>query len=76
MQATYLILVEQSGAEKGVGTTELLYYNALLSLPFLIVVSTTLLTGIAVHKPAATVGPLFRFTGPDYESGTGNEGCM
>ncbi|BDA44780.1 UDP-N-acetylglucosamine/UDP-glucose/GDP-mannose transporter [Coccomyxa sp. Obi] len=38
LQATYLILVEQSGAEKGVGTTELLYYNALLSLPFLIVV--------------------------------------
>lgn len=39
LQATYLILVEQSGAEKGVGTTELLYYNALLSLPALVAVS-------------------------------------
>ena len=38
LQAAYLILVERSGAEKGVGTTELLYINALLSLPFLAVV--------------------------------------
>lgn len=39
LQAAYLILVERSGAERGVGTTELLYTNALLSLPFLAVVS-------------------------------------
>ena len=38
LQASYLILVERSGAERGVGTTELLYYNAILSLPFLFVV--------------------------------------
>ena len=46
LQASYLILVEQSGAEKEVSTTELLYYNALLSLPLLIVVSNSLLTGV------------------------------
>ncbi len=38
LQASYLILVEMSGAERGIGTTELFYYNALLSLPFLVVV--------------------------------------
>ncbi len=30
--------------DKGVGTTELLYYNALLSMPFLAVVWAALLT--------------------------------
>ncbi len=39
LQASYLLLVEKSGAEKGIGSTELLYYNALLSLPFILVVS-------------------------------------
>ena len=38
LQASYLLLVERSGVDKGIGTTELLYYNALLSMPFLAVV--------------------------------------
>ena len=38
LQASYLLLVEKSGAEKGIGSTELLYYNALLSLPFILMV--------------------------------------
>ena len=42
LQAFYLLLVERSGVDKGVGTTELLYYNALLSMPFLAVVGRTL----------------------------------
>ncbi len=45
LQAAYLLLVERSGAERGVGTTELLLYNALLSLPFLLLV--ILVTGEA-----------------------------
>jgi len=39
LQASYLLLVEKSGAEKGIGSTELLYYNALLSLPIILGVS-------------------------------------
>ena len=35
-QATYLLLVEHTGAEKGVGSAELLLYNSVLSLPFLL----------------------------------------
>ena len=38
LQTGYLLLVERSGAEKGVGTSELLFYNALLSIPFLLTV--------------------------------------
>ena len=38
LQASYLLLVEKSGAEKGIGSTELLYYNALLSPPFILMV--------------------------------------
>lgn len=38
LQALYLILVEVSGAERGIGSAELLLYNSLLSLPFLFVV--------------------------------------
>ena len=71
MQATYLILVEQTGAEKGVGTTELLYYNALLSLPFLILVSTKPLTGTTFTTSAATVDSLVM--SPSCESGIGNQ---
>ncbi len=41
LQASYLLLVEKSGAEKGIGSTELLYYNALLSLPFILVVGAS-----------------------------------
>ncbi|KAK9797084.1 hypothetical protein WJX73_006121 [Symbiochloris irregularis] len=37
LQASYLLLVERSGAEKGVGVAELLVYNAVLSMPFLLV---------------------------------------
>ena len=39
LQASYLLLVERSGAEKGIGTVELLLYNSILSIPFLLVVS-------------------------------------
>lgn len=37
-QAAYLVLVEYTGSEKGVGSTELLLYNSVLSLPFLLVI--------------------------------------
>ena len=37
-QATYLIVVEQTGSERGIGSAELLLYNSVLSLPFLLVV--------------------------------------
>ena len=40
LQASYLLLVEKTGAEKGIGSSELLYYNALLSLPFILGVSS------------------------------------
>ena len=36
LQASYLLLVEHSGAEKGVGSLELLVYNSVLSIPFLL----------------------------------------
>lgn len=38
LQTGYLLLVERSGAGKGIGTSELLFDNALLSIPFLLVV--------------------------------------
>lgn len=38
LQAAYLVLVERSGAKQGVGSDELLLYNAILSLPFLALV--------------------------------------
>lgn len=38
LQTGYLLLVERTGAEKGVGTSELLFYNAILSIPFLLAV--------------------------------------
>ncbi|GJP48779.1 hypothetical protein CLOM_g8060 [Closterium sp. NIES-68] len=34
-QTFYLLLVEKSGAEQGMSSFELMFYNALLSLPFL-----------------------------------------
>jgi solute carrier family 35 len=34
----YLVLVEKSGAEDGLSSIELMYYNGLLSLPFLLLV--------------------------------------
>jgi len=43
LQATYLIVVEITGAERGVGSAELLAYNALLSTP--IVFALTSATG-------------------------------
>ncbi|KAG7672886.1 hypothetical protein Ndes2526B_g08358 [Nannochloris sp. 'desiccata'] len=38
LQAAYLLLVERTGAKQGVSTSELLAYNALLSLPFILIV--------------------------------------
>eukprot|EP00850_Spirogloea_muscicola_P010343 SM000060S19675 [mRNA] locus=s60:512391:514787:+ [translate_table: standard] len=43
LQTTYLLLVEQSGCEKGYSSSELLAYNAVLSLPVLVILVT--LTG-------------------------------
>lgn len=37
-QTMYLILVEKSGAEDGLSSVELMFYNGLLSLPFLLFV--------------------------------------
>ena len=54
LQATYLLLVEATQAEKGTSTAELLNYNAILSLPFLLVL--TLATGELGRLPAA-MGP-------------------
>lgn len=49
LQTGYLLLVERSGAEKGVGTSELLFYNALLSIPFLLTVRSSDPANGAVH---------------------------
>lgn len=38
LQASYLLLVERSRMERGIGVAELMLYNALLSLPFLVLV--------------------------------------
>nr|GEY87090.1 putative UDP-sugar transporter isoform X1 [Tanacetum cinerariifolium] len=35
MQTMYLVLVERSGAEDGLSSIEIMFYNSLLSLPFL-----------------------------------------
>lgn len=35
MQTMYLILVEKSGAEDGLSSVDLMFYNSILSLPFL-----------------------------------------
>lgn len=37
-QTMYLVLVEKSGAEDGLSSVELMFYNALLSVPFLLFV--------------------------------------
>eukprot|EP00271_Cylindrocystis_brebissonii_P009103 TRINITY_DN23753_c0_g1_i1.p1 TRINITY_DN23753_c0_g1~~TRINITY_DN23753_c0_g1_i1.p1 ORF type:complete len:373 (+),score=66.26 TRINITY_DN23753_c0_g1_i1:458-1576(+) len=39
LQTTYLIMVERSGTEKGYNSNELLLYNAVLSLPVLILLT-------------------------------------
>ncbi|KAJ0768877.1 hypothetical protein HanLR1_Chr03g0106671 [Helianthus annuus] len=36
MQTMYLVLVERSGAEDGLSSIEIMFYNSLLSLPFLV----------------------------------------
>ena len=35
MQTMYLVLVEKSGAEDGLSSADLMFYNSILSLPFL-----------------------------------------
>lgn len=35
MQTMYLVLVERSGAEDGLSSVEIMFYNSFLSLPFL-----------------------------------------
>lgn len=36
MQTMYLVLVEKSGAEDGLSSVEIMFYNSFLSLPFLL----------------------------------------
>ncbi|KAG2438204.1 hypothetical protein HXX76_005808 [Chlamydomonas incerta] len=55
MQAAYLLLVEFQG-EEGVSTSEMLYYNAITSLPFLLLVCAA--TGEAAALPAAYAAAL------------------
>lgn len=38
MQTMYLVLVEKSGAEDGLSSIEIMFYNSFLSLPFLLFV--------------------------------------
>lgn len=38
MQTMYLVLVEKSGAEDGLSSVEIMLYNSLLSIPFLLFV--------------------------------------
>ncbi|QDZ24235.1 sugar phosphate transporter [Chloropicon primus] len=61
-QAAYLLVVEHTGAEKGVGSAELLLYNSVLSLPFLLLL--VVLTGEVYHigeayRDATIQGSLF-----------------
>jgi solute carrier family 35 len=51
LQASYLLLVERSGAKQGISTSELLMYNAVLSLPFLLV--AILVSGEATRATTA-----------------------
>lgn len=41
MQTMYLVLVEISGAEDGLSSIEIMFYNSLLSLPFLMLIIIT-----------------------------------
>ncbi|KAJ7563382.1 hypothetical protein O6H91_03G108000 [Diphasiastrum complanatum] len=50
-QTAYLVMVEKSGVEDGTSSTELMFYNAVLSLPFL-------LFHIVVTGEIAVSGPL------------------
>lgn len=54
LQTGYLLLVEHSGAERGVTTSELLYYNALLSIPFLLTVRCLSAPPVAARHAART----------------------
>ena len=55
LQASYLLLVEHSGEAKGVGTSELMVYNALWSVPGIFLVSQfgqpTTTTAMSASKP-------------------------
>ncbi|GAQ86442.1 hypothetical protein KFL_002890090 [Klebsormidium nitens] len=63
LQATYLLLVERSGGEKGMTSLELLLYNSILSLPVLVVlicVTGEVYDSVpAVFTTAATHGSYF-----------------
>lgn len=41
LQTMYLVLVEISGAEDGLSSIEIMFYNSLLSLPFLMLLIIT-----------------------------------
>jgi solute carrier family 35 protein len=47
LQAAYLLLVERTGTKTGVSTSELLAYNAILSLPFIL--GAMVVSGEAFH---------------------------
>lgn len=58
LQTTYLLMVERSGTEKGYNSNELLLYNALLSLPVL------LLLVWATGESAVSIPAFFNNTTP------------
>ena len=61
LQAAYLLLVERTGATGRFSSTELLYFNAVLSLPPLALLAAT--SGQA-HQAAPALGAMLRGTDP------------
>ncbi|RWW20509.1 hypothetical protein GW17_00015380, partial [Ensete ventricosum] len=53
-QTMYLVLVEKSGAEEGLSSVEIMFYNSLLSLPFLLFL--IIATGEFPHSLAVLSG--------------------
>lgn len=65
LQATYLLLVERSGGEKGMTSLELLLYNSILSLPVLVllifVTGEVYVAVPAIFTTASSHGSYFLF---------------
>ncbi|CAL9054069.1 unnamed protein product [Musa banksii] len=58
-QTMYLVLVEKSGAEEGLSSVEIMFYNSLLSLPFLLFL--IIATGEFPHSVAVLSGKAYSF---------------
>ncbi|WOK94051.1 UDP-sugar transporter [Canna indica] len=58
-QTMYLVLVEKSGAEEGLSSIEIMFYNALLSIPFLLLL--IIATGEFPHSVAVLSGKAYSF---------------